>query len=246
MSSGSGSPIIQVEMMLSHMAPISVRDLQAIGQGHGRYVDQLLPSRTVALLSNHVQQHRPIIFIGHSLGGLVIQKALLHSDESPDELYSDVVDSTAGVVFLGTPHRGSTLANWGGLGTDFIHIVRDVNQAIVKLLRPDSRILFQLRDSFIKLVIRRAVHRPHALKIKCYFEELGITLIGKVRIPKIFFLYPPDLSLNTHRLSPKKAPFLRAIRMLAFVQIMWRWQSSGNRMVLLIHVMRTLWKPSPS
>ena len=96
-----------------------------------------------------------------------------------------MVDSTAGVVFLGTPHRGSNLANWGGLGADFIHIVKDVNQAIVKLLRPDSRILFQLRDSFIKLVIRRALHRPHALKIKCYFEELGITLIGKVLIPKI-------------------------------------------------------------
>lgn len=133
---------------------------------------------------NHAQQRRPIIFIGHSLGGLVIQKALLHSDESPDELYSDVVDSTAGVVFLGTPHRGSTLANWGGLGADFVHIVKDVNQAIVKLLRPDCRILFQLRDSFIKLVIRRAENRPHALKIKCYFEELGITLIGKVLIPR--------------------------------------------------------------
>lgn len=168
------------------MARISVTDLQAIGQGHGRYVDQLLTSHTPShhILSDHIQQHRPIIFIGHSLGGLVIQKALLHSDESPDELYSDVVDSTAGVVFLGTPHRGSTLANWGGLGTDFVHIVRDVNQAIVKLLRPDSRMLFQLRDSFIKLVIRRAVNRPHALKIKCYFEELGITLIGKVLIPR--------------------------------------------------------------
>lgn len=133
---------------------------------------------------NHVQQGRPIIFIGHSLGGLVIQKALLHSDGSPDELYSDVVNSTAGVVFLGTPHRGSNLASWGGLGADFVHIVKDVNQAIVKMLRPDCRILFQLRDSFIKLVIRRAENRPHALKIKCYSEELGITLIGKVLIPR--------------------------------------------------------------
>lgn len=81
---------------------------------------------------------------------------------------------------MGTPHRGSALANWGGLGTDFAHIVKDVNQAIVKLLKPDSEILFQLRDSFMKLVIRRARQHRQALKIKCYSEELGMTLIGKV------------------------------------------------------------------
>ena len=81
---------------------------------------------------------------------------------------------------MGTPHRGSTLANWGGLGTDFAHVVKDVNQAIVKLLRPDSETLFQLRDSFLKLVIRRAQQHKQALKIKCYLEELGMTLIGKV------------------------------------------------------------------
>ena len=81
---------------------------------------------------------------------------------------------------MGTPHRGSTLANWGGLGADFAHAVEDVNQAIVKLLRPDSETLFQLQDSFLKLVIRRAQQHRQALKIKCYFEELGMTLIGKV------------------------------------------------------------------
>lgn len=131
-------------------------------------------------LTYKIQQRRPLIFIGHSLGGLVIQKALLHSDESPDVLSNDIVDSTAGVIFLGTPHRGSTLAIWGGLGADFAHIVKDINQAIVELLKPSSEVLFQLRDSFLKLVIRRAQEPGHALKIKCYFEELGMTLIGKV------------------------------------------------------------------
>lgn len=81
---------------------------------------------------------------------------------------------------MGTPHRGSTLAKWGGLSTDFAHVVKDVNQAIVKLLKPDSEILLELRDSFLKLVIRRAQRHSQALKIKCYFEELGMTLIGKV------------------------------------------------------------------
>ena len=111
----------------------------------------------------------------------MVQKALLHSDESSEVLYNDIVDSTAGVIFMGTPHRGSTWARWGSLGADFAHVVKDTNQAIVKLLRPDSEILFQLRDSFIKLIIRRAKQDRRALKIKCYFEELGMTLVGKVR-----------------------------------------------------------------
>ena len=58
--------------------------------------------------------------------------------------------------------------------------MKDVNQAIVKLLKPESEILLQLRDSFLKLVIRRAQKHKQPLKIKCYFEELGMTLIGKV------------------------------------------------------------------
>jgi len=110
-----------------------------------------------------------------------VQKALLHSDECPDVLYNDIVDSTAGVIFLGTPHRGSNIANWGGLGVDCAHIAKDVNQAIVKLLKPESEILFELRNSFLKLVIRRAQEKRQALKVKCYFEELGMTLVGKVR-----------------------------------------------------------------
>ena len=120
------------------------------------------------------------MFICHSLGGLVVQKALLHSDESPEVLYNDIVDSTVGVIFLGTPHRGSTIADWAGLGADFAHAVKDVNQAIVKLLKRESEILLQLRDSFLKLVRRRAEKHKQPLNIKCYFEELGMTLIGKV------------------------------------------------------------------
>ena len=49
------------------------------------------------------------------------------------------------------------------------------------LLMPESEVLFQLRDSFVKLVMRRAKENTHALKVHCYFEELGMTLTGKVR-----------------------------------------------------------------
>ncbi|KAF6807470.1 pfs domain-containing protein [Colletotrichum plurivorum] len=48
---------------------------------------------------------RPIIFIGHSLGGNVIVHALLHA--SNEDEYKYLLEATAGVVFLGTPLRGT-------------------------------------------------------------------------------------------------------------------------------------------
>ncbi|KAK5988191.1 Kinesin light chain-like protein [Cladobotryum mycophilum] len=50
---------------------------------------------------------RPIIFIGHSLGGLVIQHALLFTQISSD--YKALLDHTAGFIALGTPFRGSEM-----------------------------------------------------------------------------------------------------------------------------------------
>lgn len=54
-------------------------------------------------LSN--SESRPLIFIGHSLGGLVIKSALLYSDMARVghlERYKSIKTSTGGVLFLAT------------------------------------------------------------------------------------------------------------------------------------------------
>ncbi|EXK26983.1 hypothetical protein FOMG_16422 [Fusarium oxysporum f. sp. melonis 26406] len=53
---------------------------------------------------------RSIIFVCHSLGGIVFKQALVAAHEN-DDLYGDVLKSVRGVVFLATPHRGSNAAN---------------------------------------------------------------------------------------------------------------------------------------
>ncbi|KAM3549052.1 hypothetical protein MY1884_008914, partial [Beauveria asiatica] len=57
---------------------------------------------------------RPLIFIGHSFGGNVIEQAIVSASRQDSE-YSSIAQSTVGVVFLGTPHRGSPAASWGAL-----------------------------------------------------------------------------------------------------------------------------------
>ncbi|PQK16764.1 hypothetical protein BB8028_0006g10830 [Beauveria bassiana] len=50
-------------------------------------------------------QRRPVIFVGHSLGGNVILQAILYGNDK--SRYESLVKAIAGLVFLGTPFRGS-------------------------------------------------------------------------------------------------------------------------------------------
>ncbi|OWT42418.1 Pfs, NACHT, and Ankyrin domain protein [Pochonia chlamydosporia 170] len=53
----------------------------------------------------HSVPNRPLVFVGHSLGGNVILQALLYANE--DDKYACLPKATVGLVFLGTPFRGS-------------------------------------------------------------------------------------------------------------------------------------------
>ncbi|KAI0598549.1 hypothetical protein F4775DRAFT_592269 [Biscogniauxia sp. FL1348] len=57
---------------------------------------------------------RPIIFICHSLGGIVCKQALVFAHED-DTNYGALLKSVIGITFLGTPHRGSHVANLGSI-----------------------------------------------------------------------------------------------------------------------------------
>ena len=48
--------------------------------------------------------HRPLVFIAHSLGGLLVKQALVEAKTDP--LYTCLKASTHGLVFFATPHRG--------------------------------------------------------------------------------------------------------------------------------------------
>jgi WD40 repeat protein len=50
----------------------------------------------------------PVIFVVHSMGGLVVKKAYLLGVH--DENYAHIVKSISSIIFLSTPHRGSKLS----------------------------------------------------------------------------------------------------------------------------------------
>ena len=55
------------------------------------------------------KKHIPIIFIAHSLGGLLVKQALVGAKTNP--LYSCIKASTYGLVFFATPHSGGNGAS---------------------------------------------------------------------------------------------------------------------------------------
>ncbi|PVH92061.1 ankyrin [Periconia macrospinosa] len=55
--------------------------------------------------------NRPIVFIGHSMGGVVIAKAICLAHDSPAD-YPNFVPSVTGCIFFGTPFRGAEFAEF--------------------------------------------------------------------------------------------------------------------------------------
>jgi len=52
---------------------------------------------------------KPIIFVAHSMGGLVVKKALMIG--KIQDQYSSILSNVHGIMFLSTPHKGSSHAS---------------------------------------------------------------------------------------------------------------------------------------
>ena len=85
-----------------------------------KYESQVLCSKSTAKIEDFAQkllfnlkvhrkgqERRPIIFIAHSLGGIVCKQALTLAKENSK--FNSILDSTVGIVFFGTPHRGASV-----------------------------------------------------------------------------------------------------------------------------------------
>ena len=56
-------------------------------------------------------KNRPLLFIGHSLGGLLIKTVIISGLTKGVARYSKLIKQVHGVVFIATPHNGAELAN---------------------------------------------------------------------------------------------------------------------------------------
>ncbi|OCL09319.1 hypothetical protein AOQ84DRAFT_404825 [Glonium stellatum] len=116
-------------------------------------------------------ESRKIVFIGSCFGGIVIAAALsAAAHETHDEQKKAIFKQTAGVIFLGTPLRGTRTAKFAGwknlvfgiLGND------ESSETLLKDLEEDSSRLESLVADFGKLTIRN--REQQGMEIRCFYE----------------------------------------------------------------------------
>ncbi|KAF8221360.1 hypothetical protein L208DRAFT_1328490 [Tricholoma matsutake] len=123
-------------------------------------------------LSLSQTQQQPIIFVAHSLGGIVLKNALIHADRNEYAPYKAVEHSTYGIIFLGTPHQGSAAVDMAALILQILSIGFDTSNSILSDLALHGKALQQQQDQYNQISLRYAT--------KCYYEMYPTKLpLGK-------------------------------------------------------------------
>lgn len=125
---------------------------------------------------------RPLLFIAHSLGGIVV-KELLRRASACHTIKSHlhpIFASTIGLIFFGTPHAGSDPLRPPQKIAELLLKAAGftVNEQIVNTLLPSSDVLRQLREEFSQMA------HQERWTIYSFQEALGIMALDgrKVRV----------------------------------------------------------------
>jgi len=130
-------------------------------------------------------RNRPIIFVCHSMGGLVVKKASPPSSylsfdtcarlltlrqalviaHERSATYGSIANGTAGVVFLATPHRGSGTAAPAEFASKLLRAAQlgtGTNTKLVTSLRQNAEILWDISCQFVE--------RASGICIRTFYE----------------------------------------------------------------------------
>ncbi|KAF5577876.1 ribonuclease p mrp [Fusarium pseudocircinatum] len=114
---------------------------------------------------------RPIIFVAHSLGGLVAAQILVHGEHKPENsAESWIAKNIRGMVFLGTPFRGSSVAKLAEAVRKVLGLFGvDTQEQTLKLLGVDSERLGELTRAFPQVLNKRRSSKDIEHRIEAFF-----------------------------------------------------------------------------
>ena len=114
-------------------------------------------------LNNNTLVENPIIWVAHSLGGLVIKKALELSNippRTPGDAIRSIFVSTYSIIFLGTPHTGGLKSMLDSIFQIMAHAVppkqrtKQRSAELLKALRPLSESAEDINSEFLSMIDR--------------------------------------------------------------------------------------------
>ncbi|EWG46519.1 hypothetical protein FVEG_06980 [Fusarium verticillioides 7600] len=122
-------------------------------------------------------QDRPVIFVGHSLGGLVIQHALLFADREDEFRY--LPRHTSGFIALGSPFRGTKMHGVANFVARLLFPVGS-HRGVLEALGYDNQLLRDKLQEFCRL--RESTSIPTC----CFFEAYDTDYGRRFGLPGLF------------------------------------------------------------
>lgn len=123
--------------------------------------------------------NRPLLFVAHSLGGLLCKETILLSRNHPESHLRGVFSCTKAIAFMGTPHGGSWIANWACMPASLLGVAKSTNKSLLEVLKTDDQFLESVQVRFLSMV-RELREAGRCFEITCFFEELPLPVIGIV------------------------------------------------------------------
>ncbi|TGJ86147.1 hypothetical protein E0Z10_g2618 [Xylaria hypoxylon] len=129
-------------------------------------------------------QRRPIVLIGHSMGGLVIAKAIILADQRRDR-FPIMFEAIAAATFFGTPFGGAPAASAAAM---YAYAAEKIGQAtsskLLDLMKEGDEGLRELKHEFMRLVGKISPR----IELFCFYEEKPTDFSKIAGLPSLFGL----------------------------------------------------------
>ncbi|KAI0378260.1 hypothetical protein F5Y04DRAFT_284018 [Hypomontagnella monticulosa] len=157
--------------------------------------------KNLRLLRDSSMVNRGLIFLAHSLGGIVLKQALVSLAESKGMIEWAIAETLTGAIFFGVPNHGMEISHLRAI-TD-----GKPNRGLIKQLRCDAPFLRLLEDKFSQQV---TVGR---------FSKMSFFWGYETKESKVVVRNPADRSLSNMRLD---APQLKLVQRDSATRGLWR------------------------
>ena len=129
-----------------------------------------------------------------------------------------------GIVFMGTPHSGSWIANWMKIPARALGVVKSVNCSLLDILDTNNQLLDFIQSSFLN-TLRELRESGRPLHVTCFYEELGLHTVGHVvsRESAIFDGYNP-ISIHANHANMVKFASANDVGFQRVAEELFRWE----------------------
>lgn len=112
---------------------------------------------------------KPIVFVAHSLGGLLVKEMLRSATDADDSEWRKIAENTRLVVFMATPHTGATLASAANA------LLPRITSKTIELLSNDSGYLTNLNQFY-----RNFAKNNHTETVAYYekYKTKGVQIVS--------------------------------------------------------------------